>query len=183
MFNFFDLGGFVEWQLFPRKLTFIDGRAGNPSLFAEHQLITSAQGDIEGIFRKYNITYVVTKTVDSSGVVLPLIGYLNSNPNWELVFADGIAVVFVKNVPENRAIIAKYRLSKGVLGNQVVNELIHSIYLGVSRSYIYSTLGNIYMNTGDYASAVKYFEMLRTIHDDPNLSALIDKLSGMRRTR
>jgi len=183
MFNFFDLGGFVEWQLFPGKLSFIDGRAGNPSLFAEHQMITSGSGDIENVFKKYGITYVVTKTVDSSGNVLPLISYLASSPNWELVFADGLAVVFVKNVPENRAIIERYRLSKSVLGNQIVSELLHSVYLGVNKIFVYYTVANIYMNSGDNASARRYLEMARAISDHPSLTAAINRLDSMRKTR
>jgi hypothetical protein len=183
MFNFFDLGGFVEWQVFPQKLTFIDGRAGSPTLFTEHQMITSGQGDIEGIFGKYNVTYIVTKMVDSSGAVLPLMNYLNVSPNWELVFADGLAVVFVKNTQENRAIIEKYRMSKSVLGKQVVSELLHSTYLGVNKFFIYYTIANIYLNSNDIVNARKYLEMARSVKDDPNISAMIHRLDSMGRAR
>ncbi|MBI5418624.1 MAG: hypothetical protein HZA60_00910 [Deltaproteobacteria bacterium] len=183
MFNFFDLGGFVEWQVYPRKLTFIDGRAGNPTLFMEHQAITSGMGDMESTFRKYNITYVITKTVDSAGMVLPLINYLAMSPSWELVFADGLAVVFVKNIPENRAIIDRYKISKNVLGAQIVSEMLHSTYLGINRFFVYYTIGNIYMNSGDYGNARKFFELARSIHDDPNLAALVSRLDGMQRMR
>ena len=41
MFNFFDIGGFLEWQLHPRKLTFIDGRGAGWPQFPEHQIVTS----------------------------------------------------------------------------------------------------------------------------------------------
>ncbi|MGE5699646.1 MAG: hypothetical protein ACM31N_06230 [Deltaproteobacteria bacterium] len=183
MFNFFDLGGFIEWQAFPGKLTFIDGRAGTPTLFNEHQMITSGTGDIENVFKKYGITYIVTKTVDSSGNVLPLISYLASSPNYELVFADGLAVVFVKNVPENRAIIERHRMPKNVLGNQIISELLHSIYLGVNKTFVYYTVANIYMSTGDLANARRYLEMAHAISNHPSLAAAINRLDSMGKTR
>lgn len=179
MFNFFDLGGFLEWQLFPGKRVFIDGRAGTPALFQEHQAVTSAIGDIEGIFRRYGITYIVTKTVDSSGIVLPLVNYLGVNPGWELVFADGLTVVFVKNIPENRPIIERYRLPKNLLANQIINELIHYTYIGVNKGLAYSWIGNIYMQSQDYANAGKYFRMAYEETGDRNMAAMAKRLEGM----
>jgi hypothetical protein len=174
MFNFFDLGGFIEWQVFPQKLTFIDGRSG--ITFQDHQFITGVAGNPEDLFDKYNITYIVTKTVDSSGTILPLIGYLAKSPKWELVFADGLAVVFVRNILENKRIIENYRISKNILGQQIISELLHSIFLGVDKFYIYASVGSIYMNLQDYANALKYFTMARKIHDTPQLAEVVSRL-------
>jgi len=88
--------GFLEWQLHPGKLTFIDGRGAAWPNFSEHQIVTSGMNDTENVFSKYNITYIVTKAADSSGMVLPLVNYLAARPEWELVFADGLSLVFMK---------------------------------------------------------------------------------------
>ncbi|MGZ8463778.1 MAG: hypothetical protein ACXWWT_13190, partial [Candidatus Deferrimicrobiaceae bacterium] len=106
MFNFFDIGGFLDWQLYPSALTFIDGRTYNAKVFMEHQTVTGGMPGWKDVLNRYGVTYVVTKTMDSSGMILPLIPTLANDPDWALVFSDGLFVVFVRNGPENRDLIA-----------------------------------------------------------------------------
>jgi hypothetical protein len=180
MFNFFDLGGFIDWQLSPKKLAFIDGRGGKQ--FTEHQLVTGASKEIENIFEKYDITYIVTKTADSSGMILPMIKYLSENPRWELVFADGLTVVYLKNTSENKDIVDKYRLPKKAIVHQIMQELFHYTYLGVNKLYVYSFIGNMYMDSHDYANALLFYKMAYEINDDPRLGEFIHRLETMKRT-
>jgi hypothetical protein len=181
MFNFFDLGGFIDWQLSPKKLAFIDGRGGKQ--FTEHQLVTGASNEMEEIFKKYDITYIVTKTADSSGAILPLIKYLTESPRWELVFADGLTVIYLKNTPENKDIVAKYRLPKKAIVHQIMQELFHYTYLGVNKLYVYSFIGNMYMDSHDYAHALIFYKMAYEINDDPRLGEFIHRLESMRAPR
>ncbi len=174
MFNFFDIGGFLEWQLHPRKLTFIDGRGSSWPSFTDHQVITSAMGNLEGIFSKYNMTYIVTKAVDSSGMVLPLISYLSNSKDWELVFSDGLAVVFVKNIPENRQIVEKYRIPKYFLPRHIIAELIHGTYLGVNKPYAYSMASRIYRNINDPVRSEEYAKHSLEYSETPWIIRLID---------
>jgi hypothetical protein len=180
MFSFFDLGGFLGWKLYPQKLPFIDGRGGKQ--FIEHQVVTGALGETEKIFDKYNITYVVTKAADSSGVILPLIKYLTDSPQWELVFADGLTVIYVKNIPENAEIISQYKIPKQTITDHIVKELVHYTFLGVNKLYVYSYVGNIYMIKRDYANALRFFKMAYEIKADPKLAELIRRLETMKRT-
>lgn len=174
MFNFFDIGGFLEWQLYPQKFTFIDGRGSSWPSFNDHQLITSAMGDMEGVFSKYRITYVVTKAVDSSGMVLPLIGYLANSGGWELVFSDGLALVFVKNIPENRQIIERHRIPKQILSSHIITELVHYTYLGVSKPYVYATVSNIYRNIGEFDKAKLFGDYFLSYSRIPWIVRMID---------
>jgi hypothetical protein len=180
MFSFFDLGGFIAWQLYPQKLPFIDGRGGKQ--FTEHQMVTGALGDIEKIFRKYNITYVVTKAADSSGSIIPLIKYLTDSPQWELVFADGLTVIYMKNIPENEEFILKYKIPKQAITAHIMKELIHYTFLGVNKLYVYSYVGNFYMSNRDYANALRFFKMAYEINSTPQLAELIHRLETMKRT-
>jgi len=180
MFNFFDLGGFIDWQLSPKKLAFIDGRGGKQ--FTEHQLVTGASKEIEEIFEKYDITYIVTKTADSSGTILPLIRYLSESPRWELVFADGLAVIYLKNTAENKDIVDKYRLPKEAIVHQIMQELFHYTYLGVNKLYVYSFIANRYMDSRDYANALRFYKMAYEINDDPRLGEFIHRLETRKRT-
>ena len=176
MFNFFDIGGFLEWQLHPKKLTFIDGRGAGWPQFQEHQIVTSGMNGIENVFSKYNISYIATKAADSSGTVLPLVNYLGANKDWELVFADGLMLVFMKNIPENRHIIEKYRLPKGILNNHLVAELIHYTYLGVNKQYVYSLVVNFYRQVNDPVNANRYMEYVQEASQVPWIVQGMDRV-------
>jgi len=176
MFNFFDIGGFLEWQLHPRKLAFIDGRGAGWPHFLDHQVITGGMNGIENVFSKHNITYIVTKAADSSGMVMPLVNYLATNGEWELVFADGLVMVFVKNIPENRHIIEQYRMPKGIINNHILTELIHYTFLGVSKQYVYSVVANFYRQVNDPINEKRYAEYLRDASRSPWIVQGMDRV-------
>jgi len=176
MFNFFDIGGFLEWQLHPRKLTFIDGRGAGLPQFPEHQIVTSGMNGTEDVFLKYNISYVVIKSADSSGTVLPLVNYLAAKGEWELVFADGLMLVFVKNIPENRDIIERYGMPKGIINNHIVAELLHYTYLGVNKQLVYSMLANFYRQINDPVNAGRYMEYYREASREPWIVQAMDRV-------
>ena len=176
MFDFFDIGGFLEWQLHPQKLTFIDGRGAGWSQFSEHQIVTSGGGETGNIFAKYNITYVAIKAADSSGTVLPLVNYLATKTDWELVFADGLMLVFVKNIPENRHIIEKYRIQKGIINNHIVAELVHYTFLGVNKQLVYSVVATYYRKVNDPGNANRYAELFREASKKPWLVQAMDRV-------
>ena len=176
MFNFFDLGGFLEWQLHPVKRTFIDGRGAGWPQFLDHQIVTAGMNGIENVFSKYDITYIATKAADSSGMVMPLVNYLAARGDWELVFADGLMLVFVKNTPENRNIIEKYRVPKGILGNHIVTELVHYTYLGVSKQYVYSVVADFYRRNNDPVNAGRYTEYFNEASRSPWIVQAMDRV-------
>ena len=176
MFNFFDIGGFLEWQLHPEKLTFIDGRGAGWPQFIEHQVVTAGMNGIENVFSKYNITYIATKAADSSGTVLPLVNYLGARADWELVFADGLMLVFVKNIPENRHIIEKYRMPKGILNNHIIAEWIHYTFLGVSKQYVYSSVAEFYRRNNDQVNAALYMGYFQEASRIPWIVQAMDRV-------
>lgn len=156
MFNFFDIGGFLDWQLYPGKLTFIDGRTYNADIFMEHQVGTGGMPGWEKNFEKHGITYAVLKTMDSSGMVLPIISTLANRPDWSLIFADGLFVVFAKDVPENAEIIRKYTLPKQTtIPQQIIQEAYHYMFLGISPVVAYMTISDMHELLGDRAAAVE----------------------------
>jgi len=169
MFNFFDIGGFLDWQIYPQALTFIDGRTYNQEVFMEHQSVTGAMPGWEDILRKYDVTYIVLKSVDSSGMILPVIIALSNNPDWSLVFADGLFVIFVRNSPENREYIAKHNLSKNILPRQIIAESYHYRYLGVSPLVAYQTIASMHEVMGNRQAAIDALREALSIREEPFL--------------
>jgi hypothetical protein len=176
MFNFFDIGGFLDWQLYPQALTFIDGRAYNRQVFLEHQTVTGAMAGWEEILQRYGVTYIVTKAIDSSGMVLPLIPALANNPNWTLVFSDGLFVIFVRNSPELQGYIKKHAIPKSVLPQHIISETYHYMYLGISRAVAYQTISAMYRIMGNQQAAVQTLRNALKEKDDPYLRSLLMQL-------
>jgi hypothetical protein len=179
MFNFFDIGGFLDWQLYPRALTFIDGRTYNQQVFLEHQTVTGALPGWQEILRRYGVTYAVLKTMDSSGMILPIIQTLTNDTEWRLVFADGLFVIFVRNIPENREYIRKHEIPKTMLPRQIIWEAYHYMYLGVSPLVAYQTMSNMYQLMGNTPAAIQALKKALEEKNDPYLRSQLIRLERM----
>ena len=131
MINFFDIGGFLDWQLYPQALTFIDGRTYNHEVFEDHQKIMAGCRGWESIVDKYGANHIVIKSMDSSGSILPIVPVLTTHPGWALVFSDGLFLVFVRDEPGTRDYLLRHGINKGVLPGHIIQEARHYRYLGV----------------------------------------------------
>jgi hypothetical protein len=178
MFNFFDIGGFLDWQLYPQALTFIDGRTYNQEVFMDHQVVTGAAPGWEKVLEKYGITYVVLKSMDSSGMILPIVPALANAPEWALVFSDGLFVVFVRNAPEMRGYIKAHEIPKGILPRHVIQEAKHYTFLGVSPVIAYQTMANMYLLLGDRQEAIRSLRKGLEEVNDPYLRGRLMQLQG-----
>ncbi|MHB8782662.1 MAG: hypothetical protein ACYDAX_04475 [Desulfobacteria bacterium] len=178
MFNFFDIGGFLDWQLYPGALTFIDGRTYNSEVFMEHQMVTGAMPGWEKVLDKYGITYIVLKSMDSSGMILPIVPALANAPNWSLVFSDGLFLVFVRNTPELRDYIRLHEVPKGILPQHIIQEAYHYMFLGISPVVAYQTMANMYLMLGQRDRAIWALRQALETVDDPYLRARLTQLQG-----
>jgi len=178
MLNFFDIGGFLDWQLYPEALTFIDGRTYNQEVFMEHQVVTGAMPGWEKVLDKYGVAYIVLKSMDSSGMILPIVPALADAPNWSLVFSDGLFLVFVRNTPELQGYIRMHQIPKGVLPQHIIREAYHYMFLGVSPVVAYQTMSNMYMVMGDRRGAVEVLRKALAETDEPYLRERLRQLEG-----
>jgi len=176
MFNFFDIGGFLDWQLYPGALTFIDGRTYNQQVFMEHQSVTGGMPGWDRVVDKYGITYFVLKTMDSSGMILPIVPLLANDPNWSLVFSDGLFVIFVRNTPELRGYIKAHEIPKGILPRHIIQEAYHYTFLGISPVVAYHTMANMYLMMGDRPAAISSLRKGLEEVDDPSLRGRLMQL-------
>jgi len=178
MFNFFDIGGFLDWQLYPGALTFIDGRTYNQEVFMEHQVVTGALPGWERVFEKYAISYLVLKAMDSSGMILPIVPVLANDPKWALVFSDGLFLVFVRNAPELRGYIKAHEIPKGILPQHIIRESYHYMFLGISPVVAYQTMSNMFLLLGQRDKAIWALRQALESGDNPYLRARLMQLQG-----
>ncbi len=110
MFNTYEEGGYLVWKLWPQERVFTDGRALSESVNRDYKQILynigSAVDQVTGpraeLLDRYGVQVVVMNTLEYvSGVVYPLALALGrpENADWQLVFDDAQALVFVRRPP------------------------------------------------------------------------------------
>ncbi|MCX5695397.1 MAG: tetratricopeptide repeat protein [Candidatus Omnitrophica bacterium] len=113
MFNDFNSGSFLVYNVFPRRQVFIDGRTElyGPDFFSDYALAGSGEKEvIEKIIKKYAIKAFFL-TISAHDLQDGLIDYLLYNPDWKIVYLDEAAIIFVQDIPENRALIKKFQIN------------------------------------------------------------------------
>ncbi len=104
MFNEYVFGDYIVYSAYPQYRVFIDGRADmyGEGKLKEYHNITGLKPGWESILEKYNVKWIIFNS-DSM-----LSKILREKSEWKLIFADKVANIFVKNIPENRSLMKKY---------------------------------------------------------------------------
>jgi hypothetical protein len=117
MFNTYEQGGYLIWRLWPQERVFIDGRSLSETVYRDyHQILYNAgsisdqvTGPREDLLNRYGVQVVVMNTMDYvSGVLYPLALAL-ANPvstEWELVYDDPQAVIFLRRPPPGTPVLS-----------------------------------------------------------------------------
>lgn len=111
VFNNFDIGSYLEYQLYPNQKVFVDGRPeAYPHQFFENIYIPMQENN--NVFKKYEKTYMFNSIVfsytDQTPWAKEFLKTIWKNPEWKIVYANDSVIIFVKNVSKNKQIIAKY---------------------------------------------------------------------------
>jgi hypothetical protein len=117
MFNTYEQGGYLIWRLWPQERVFIDGRGLSETAFADYNRILYNAGSYsdqvvgprEELLNRYGVQVAVMNTMDYvSGALYPLALAL-ANPvstEWELVYDDSQAVVFLRRPPPGTPVLS-----------------------------------------------------------------------------
>ncbi len=92
LFNSYNWGGFLIWRLYPQYRVFIDGRTDlyGGEVLEEYLKAYWASSQWREPLERYDINSIIIER-DSTFATL-----LTESPNWEQVYADELAVVFVR---------------------------------------------------------------------------------------
>jgi len=107
MFNDYNYGGYLIWRLWPEHRVFVDGRT-EPFLqgtFEESKYASDCAGPgvWQAVFEKYGINFAVLNRAAALASVLA------ERSDWVRVYGDDKAIVFVRNIPANSAVIEAAR--------------------------------------------------------------------------
>jgi hypothetical protein len=114
MFNDDEFGDYVIYAAWPEYKVFFDGRSDmyGEAWGSQYVSVVRLQSDWENIIEKNNFSWIFV----SAGSPLTIV--LLEKHNWHLIYADKVAQIFVKNIPQNRALINKYPDVKPVLAKE-----------------------------------------------------------------
>ncbi len=92
IYNLYRWGGYLIWRLYPEEQVFIDGRADvyGDEFIEEYLEVYRGRRGWRDILEKYKVDLVL---IDRDSTFATL---LTESPNWQQVYADELAVVFVR---------------------------------------------------------------------------------------
>ena len=104
MFNNDEFGDYIIYAAWPNYKVFFDGRSDmyGSSRSKEYFEIARVRSDWNKVIEKYNIKWIIYNAKSALSM------FLMERNDWQLIYADKVANIFVKNIPENQPIIEKY---------------------------------------------------------------------------
>ncbi len=191
IFNDYGYGGYLAWRLYPKK-TFIDSRTLNLTVINEYSWVTDAVEKIEGIrtanektplwegiLNHYKISYILLSISDIYGNLFPVILELLASEKWVPVYMDKMSIIFVKDLPANRELISRFKISHDFVYDAIIYKLA-ALTQGdrINPRYFYS-LGRLFQKVGRYADAVKAYRLAAERYQHPELIKRINEMDAI----
>ncbi len=106
-----EFGDYIIYSAYPQYKVFFDGRSDMYGVerLKEYLKVMGFEPGWEKIIEKYNINWIIFNA-DSV-----LSRFLLEKNEWRLIYADKVANIFVKNIPENQYLINQYGNVKPVI--------------------------------------------------------------------
>jgi len=121
MFNDYAIGTYLNWRLYPRRKTFIDGLTFSLQSVENYHKIITGETDYNKVARQYNINFFILNTWNNE--TQHLIKTLYHDKKWVLVYLDEISCIFIANKPENHGIINQFAINFSTNQNFDQNQL------------------------------------------------------------
>ncbi|MGH7794610.1 MAG: hypothetical protein ACREQ2_06900 [Candidatus Binatia bacterium] len=104
MFNNDEFGDYLIFAAWPAYRVFMDGRSDmyGEKYGSAYLRVAQAQRGWKEVFEKYDITWVLFVTES------PLTAALQEQRDWQVIYSDHVATIFVKKVPAHRSLLTKY---------------------------------------------------------------------------
>lgn len=119
IFNNYDIGGFLIFNLFPSEKLFVDNRpeAYSTEFFKKVYIpVQENNADWQKLDSKYNFNAIFFSHRDYTPWGQNFLVQRVSDPNWAPVFVDAYNIIFLKRNSQNSEIIKKYEIPKSNFG-------------------------------------------------------------------
>jgi len=104
MFNNDEFGDYIIFTAWPAYRVYIDGRTDmyGEKYGGDYLKIANVQPGWKEILKKYGVSWVIFDTQS------PLTAALHDQVDWQPIYSDPVATIFVKNDAEHASLLAKY---------------------------------------------------------------------------
>jgi hypothetical protein len=104
MFNSYNWGGYLIWHLYPDYPVFIDGRTDlyDDEFIREYVEVTLARPGWREVLDRYGVNLIL---IESDSI---LAAFLAEGDEWQRIYSDDIASIFLRNTAQNATLISKY---------------------------------------------------------------------------
>jgi len=172
MFNLFEWGGYLQWYL-PEKKTFIDSRVLRLDVYEDYDAVIApspARPLWRDLLTRYRIEIVLI-----SGIRSELVYMLLSDPDWEPVYTDEVAVIFIKKPHDLMAVPAS------VVLRNITTALSRLVSDDPENITWVKRLAAGYYHQKDYSNALLYYQKALSLQpDDPYLQQMTGLLQRKR---
>ncbi|MDP2939885.1 MAG: tetratricopeptide repeat protein [Candidatus Omnitrophota bacterium] len=142
IFNDFNSGAFLIGKCFPQIKVFIDGRTEvyGPDFFNNYRkMLDNDMKLLDKTLEKFNVDTVLLSSVFHQ-IPAKILKHLYRDHKWRLVFFDEYAVIFLKNIPENKQLIEKFRIDL----DRWLPSKVDLLKLGPRKIYPYININRAY---------------------------------------
>jgi hypothetical protein len=155
IYNTYDWGGYLAWQLYPDYLVFWDGRQNSPQMFQYGWNIMAGKPEWQQLLDQFKVNTIITRasTIDT-GQRYPLLDRLALSPDWALVFNAESSMIFVRRGSVKDDWLHKYEKSKLKIQDTILSEALLMVSVNPNRYMAWWEMGLIYARRKQYANAV-----------------------------
>ena len=176
MFNIYDWGGYLIWNLFPSYRVFMDGRGPDvypPEFWSEYEVVELGKEGWSRVLDKYGVNFILISTGNK---LYDLIARLNESDSWRLAYWDFQSMVFLRNIARNRPLIDAYQyqvLNANEPGFkawippvelQIMSELYNYLKAKPDSLGGRNLLAATYLKKGMIDQAIKEYEKIAAAH-------------------
>jgi Flp pilus assembly protein TadD len=120
VFSTMEYNGYFIWRWYPERRVFIDGRLDvyGARMFRTYGRMLWSGSETDSILKHHNVNCVILPQPPSNtALTVNYLGRtLGRHPDWSLVYWDDLAVLYVRNTPENAGLVAReWRAAKSEL--------------------------------------------------------------------
>ncbi|MCX6356640.1 MAG: hypothetical protein NT045_01980, partial [Candidatus Aureabacteria bacterium] len=142
IFNSYGIGGYLIWRLYPRERVFLDGRVEMYGTeFLKGYMLYWQPEVWEEYVRRYGITVAIIDREPNYTT-----RYLDESDRWALVFFDDRAMIYLRRVPQNEALIRRYAYRYMRPGSMKFDYLDASL---VDPAKTFALIGELQRSIGD----------------------------------
>lgn len=115
IYNNYNIGNYIEYQLYPKERVFVDG---NPEQYPEEffkDVYYPSENNFD-VFQKVSNSYkfntVIYEHKNQTLTQNPLLLGLAKSEDWKMVYLSSSLVMFVKNTNDNKEVIKNYQITQ-----------------------------------------------------------------------